>query len=190
MKATALERGGAAAGAALAELTARLAGDAAVDLPALSREITALLWGYSGLTGPAAVIGVGSLYYPCVIVDEAAPDHARLRAVTAAQSAAVAAETGVPIHLRPFFPGISDMSFLSGTDSPADLAALAANTPAWGSRIRFDYREIQALNLATINLGPWGCDYHQRTERVHMPYSFGVVPELIWRIVGELCAKD
>jgi arginine utilization protein RocB len=36
-----------------------------------------------------------------------------------------------------------------------------------------------------VNIGPWGRDYHRRTERVYMPYSFEVLPELIWRVVND-----
>ncbi len=186
LKALALRRGGAAAAAALAGLTAQLQDDPQVDLPQLSRRLTALLWSYSGLTGPAAVLGVAALYYPRVHLDGATPRQIRLRDAAVRQAAAVMQDTGVGIRTRPFFPGISDMSFLGGTEAPADLAVLAANTPAWGSRIRFDYAAAQALNLPAINVGPWGRDYHQRTERVNMPYSFGVVPELIWRIAGDV----
>ena len=113
----------------------------------------------------------------------------RQHEVAARQAAALGRETGAPIRLRAFFPGISDMSFLQGAESPAELAVMAANTPAWGSRICHDYAAIQALDLPAINVGPWGRDYHQRTERVYMPYAFGVVPELIWRIVHDLLSS-
>jgi arginine utilization protein RocB len=186
LKALALRRGGPATETALADLTARLQDDPQVDLPQLSRRLTELLWGYSGLTGPAAVLGVAALYYPRVHLDGATPRQTRLREAAVRQAAAVTRVTGVGIRPRPFFPGISDMSFLGGTEASADLAVLAANTPAWGSRIRFDYAAAQALDLPAINVGPWGRDYHQRTERVNVPYSFGIVPELIWRIAGDL----
>jgi len=63
---------------------------------------------------------------------------------------------------------------------------MEANTPTWRTRIRHDYQAIQVLDLPAINVGPWGRDYHQRTERVYMPYAFSGVPELIWRIVDDL----
>ena len=31
-----------------------------------------------------------------------------------------------------------------------------------------------------VNIGPWGRDYHQKWERVHMPYAFDVLPDLIY----------
>ena len=82
------------------------------------------------------------------------------------------------------------MSFLACNDSPEDIAMMASNTPAWGTRIRYDYGVLQTLDLPTINIGPWGRDYHQRTERVYTPYAFGEVPELIWRIVTDLLSES
>jgi arginine utilization protein RocB len=104
----------------------------------------------------------------------------------ARQAADFTRDTGIPIRMRPFFPGISDMSFLGCAESQEDLAVMAANTPAWGTRIRYDYGALRRLDLPAINIGPWGRDYHQRTERVHTPYAFSGVPELLWRIVDYL----
>jgi arginine utilization protein RocB len=44
--------------------------------------------------------------------------------------------------------------------------------------------------VPVINVGPWGRDYHQRLERIYMPYSFGVMPELVWRIAGDLLGES
>ncbi len=182
----ALRHGGTDAAEAVARITEQLAADPTIDVPEWSRRVTDLLWHWSGLAGPAAVIGFASLYYPRVLLNHHAPAPARLRAIAEHEAAAVAQASGMSIRLRPFFPAISDMSFLGGADTPADLEAMTLNTPPWGTRVRFPYEAAQALNLPTINVGPWGRDYHQRTERVNMPYSFAVLPELVWRIAGNL----
>lgn len=186
----ALQQGGASAEHDLTNLTTQLVNDDAIDLPEYSRRITELVWRWSGLSGPAAVLGFAALYYPRVQVGHQEPAHARLREVVTRQVATVAKISGVSIRTRPFFPAISDMSFLGGDDTPDDLATMALNTPPWGTRVHFDFQSAQALNLPTINIGPWGRDYHQRTERVHMPYSFGVLPELIWHVVQDLLVSS
>jgi len=186
----ALDRGGSEAERALAELTTRLEEDRSIDIPLFCRRLTEVLWGYSGLAGPAAVVGMAMLAYPCVSVGETNARHVRLREAVIRQAEALSRETGEAIRLRPFFPGISDMSFLGGADTREGLNIMAANTPAWGSRIRFDYGVVRALDLPVINVGPWGRDHHQRLERVYMPYSFGVLPELLWRIAEELLAAE
>jgi arginine utilization protein RocB len=186
LKARALEQGGERAAEALSRTVADVQKDPGVDLRAYSRRLIEALWPFAGLAGPAAVVSVASLYYPRVHISQAGEKGARLQAAVERHAAAVAAASGCSIRVRPFFPGISDMSFLGCADSPEDLAALAGNTPAWGSRLRHDYRAVQPLGIPVVNLGPWGRDYHQRTERVNMPYSFQVVPELLWRVATDL----
>jgi arginine utilization protein RocB len=174
----------------IAALTATLAADPGIDLPEFSRRIVELCWSHSGLSGPAAVVSFGSLYYPPAHVTGSNKRQARLRQAVLKHTPAVAEASGTTIGIQPFFPGISDMSFLGGTPTPEEVAVMAANTPAYGTRIRFDYTVMGALDLPTINVGPWGRDYHQRTERVNMPYSFGIVPELIWRIANDVLGQE
>lgn len=190
LRALALERGGPAATEAVHALASRLENDPAVDIPTFSRRVIELLWAASGLTGPAAVIAFASLYYPPVHVNKTSPRQLRLHACVERQATAFTRDTAVPIRLRQFFPGISDMSFLGCVEPPGELAVMANNTPAWGTRIRYDYGVLQTLDLPTINIGPWGRDYHQRTERVYTPYAFAEVPELIWRIVADLLVNS
>ena len=75
----ALERGGAATAEALHALTSRLEQDPDVNIPQFSRRVIELLWAASGLSGPAAVLALASLYYPPVHVDRSSPRHVRLR---------------------------------------------------------------------------------------------------------------
>jgi arginine utilization protein RocB len=190
LKRLALDRGGVAVEMELARLTESLRDDLSVDLPLYCQRVTELLWRHSGLTGPAAVVGFASLYYPRVLVGDAPGRHAQLRAAAERQAAALAQAAGVSIRLRPFFPGISDMSFLGCADAAEELVVVSENTPAWGTRLRFDYSSARELDVPVINVGPWGRDYHQRLERVYMPYSFGVMPELVWRIASDLLGES
>jgi arginine utilization protein RocB len=175
------------AGERLEALAARLSADAGLDTIALTRRLLEALVLESGLEGPAAVVGFAALPYPRVALGDGPADQ-RLRAIVGRHAAGVGAELGQPIRLRPFFPGISDMSFLGGRDDEASLEALAASTPAWGTRLRFDYGIAARLRIPAVNIGPWGRDYHQRTERLHAPYAFEVLPELLWRVAQGVLA--
>jgi arginine utilization protein RocB len=186
LKQQAVQHSGSAVEQLLLELNAQLRVDKKLTLPQLSLSITNLLWSLSGLTGPAAVIGLAGLYYPPILLQDTSSRHLRVKETVARQAALITQTKGCSIRLRPFFPGISDMSFMGNAGSAEDIAAITNNTPSWGSRIQFDFSVGQKLDLPTINIGPWGRDYHQRTERVNMPYSFDVVPELIWRVVDDL----
>lgn len=78
------------------------------------------------------------------------------------------------------------MSFLGSAMPSENFSVMSNNTPAWGTRVKFDYSLARTLDLPVINIGPWGRDYDQRTERVNMLYSFELVPELVWRITRDL----
>ena len=182
----ALERGGQAAHHALEALHAALQNDPTLDLPAYSLAMTRLAWQWSGLSGPAAVVGVAGVVYRGVALDPAAPTHQRLREVAEREAARLMHETGVALCIRPMYPGISDMSFLGSRESQAELALLTENTPTWERRWRYDAAALQTLNLPMLNIGPWGRDYHQRNERLFMPYAFATLPELLWRIATRL----
>ncbi|HYF77062.1 MAG TPA: M20/M25/M40 family metallo-hydrolase [Symbiobacteriaceae bacterium] len=146
-----------------------------------ARAVTGELAGLSELDGPAAVIGFGSIYYPRTHLT-VHPQGQRFWQMLKEEAEKIAAETGRSYSLRPFFSGISDMSFLAGHDDAADLALVERNTPAFRAN-KVDYQRMQQVTLPAVNIGPWGRDYHQPLERVHMHDTFEVLPELLWRIV-------
>jgi arginine utilization protein RocB len=88
---------------------------------------------------------------------------------------------GKSLRVRPYFPGISDMSFLSPADS-AEQRAFVMDKSALGN----DEQGLpfQPLECPVLNVGPWGRDYHQAGERVHREYSFVELPELVWRLTA------
>lgn len=160
--------------AALLESLAQQLAAEGRSLPEQCRQLTEAAWRHSGLRGPAVVIGLGSLPYPAVsLADD--PHSARLRLALEAAREKVCSRTGQSIRIEPFFQGISDMSFL-GQANVADVPFIAANTPAWNHGVRWSG---QVCNLPTINIGPWGRDYHTPLERLHTPYAFDVLPRLV-----------
>jgi len=178
--------GGSGALEQLAAIERPLAAGAGLDAPSLCLRLVEAAWKASGLSGPAAVVCFASLAYAPARVDGTGERAVRFRQAVERQVQAVSRLAGTPITVRPFFPGISDISFFSGHMSAGEIEVLSANSPAWESRTGFDYRRLAGLDLPAANIGPWGRDYHQRTERIHAPYSFQVLPELLWQIAGDL----
>ena len=163
-----------------AEHAGLLAARADLDLPTRCRLLTELAWDASGLDGPAIVLGFASMPYPAVNLPatvEGAALEGRIRAVTAA----VAGRHGVSITPVRHLPVIVDMSFLGVVDAE-DLRGVAANTPVWGSSIKWDLARPPTPAIPMLNVGPWGRDYHHWLERVHGPYAFGVLPDLVREI--------
>lgn len=163
--------------AGAAQALDKLAADAAAaghSLPDQNRLLTEAAWRMSGRRGPAVVLGFGSLPYPPVILSDA-PKARRFRAAIDAARARAAEKSGAPIGVISFFPGISDVSFLGEADA-GGVETMRANTPAWDSGVRWSG---VVGGVPTVNIGPWGRDYHTPLERMHMPYTFGVLPALL-----------
>lgn len=129
------------------------------------------------LEGPAAVIGLAPPYYPRAAF---LPGEASLEAIIAEEARRLASEIGESISLRPFFPGISDMSYLSPADTPQARLEASAECPLGIDAPPLGFR------CPTINVGPWGREYHQRLERLYAPYAFTILPEFLERLVRRL----
>ncbi|WP_051085767.1 M20/M25/M40 family metallo-hydrolase [Neomegalonema perideroedes] len=161
-----------------AAYAAEEAGSAGVDNPlAVSRRLTAWLVDRARLSGPAVVVGFAGLHYPATGLDPADPDHQALRRAVEAARAELCAAPDRSLVWKPYFQGISDMSFLGQAASGGEV--VRANTPI--SRL-IDLPPAEALRFPAVNIGPWGREFHQRLERVHAPYAFAALPELVSRL--------
>lgn len=178
-------------GALLAEVSARdpgvaahleqvAAASAGADLPERCRRLTAALWQRSGRLGPAVVLGLGSIPYMATEVG----DPALLRLLRDFLAEAPARH-GTALAETPYFAGISDMSFFGQADDRV-LAALAAETPAWAQAVRLAPGAL--AQVPTVNLGPWGRDYHNPLERAHAGYLFRQLPALLEDLTRRLLA--
>ena len=137
------------------------------------------MWRLSGRSGPAIVVGFAST--PYLPVSLSPSDGARrLEAV----ARAIAAEADESVGIRAFFPAISDVSFFGEADE-AGLLAIGANTPVWRSALNWPEAAAVA-GIPTLNMGPWGRDYHTRLERLHIGYAFGTLPKMLAALTRRL----
>jgi arginine utilization protein RocB len=176
----------ATAGAALVQQAKTEAAARGLDLPLQSALITRAAWAASGRRGAAVVLGCGSLPYPTVrLTGDDQPAARRLRAAIDDARATMAA-AGSDIGIAAMFPGISDMSFLGEGDAEGTVR-IAEETPAWDQGVRWNRR---VAGIPTVNIGPWGRDYHTPLERVHTGYAFDVLPRLLTLVVGGVLAPE
>ncbi len=137
-----------------------------LDLPERAKLLTQYVWSLSGLAGPAVVMGFGSIPYPAVSLKDE-----KLREVI---TKAVAAHG---LGTVDYFPGISDMSFVG--QATGDFAAVGENTPIWGTSFVLH----EPAGYPSINIGPWGRDYHHWLERLHAPYAFETLPKVLLSVI-------
>lgn len=171
--------------AAIAQLEVDLAG---LDNPLeLSRRLTLALADAARITGPAVIVGFAGLHYPPTRLDPSQPRDGALRRAIEAGRTALADEPGAATVWRPYFQGISDMSFFGQTASRGNDALVADNTPA--ARL-IDRAGKDALAYPVVNIGPWGREFHQRLERVHAPYAFDVLPRFLAVVTDTLLGDE
>jgi arginine utilization protein RocB len=178
------ERGGDAALARIATLDHSLSGG--TDPLKVSREIVAAAATEAGIEGPAVIIGFGSLNYPLVHLEQAGEAGDAIRDRLERVMKAAASRHATSIKFRQIFAGISDMSFFGHRPDAGETGLLTANTP---SSAFADEAPAGLLSFPTVNIGPWGRDYHQKWERVHAPYTFGVLPDLVFE-AAMACLED
>lgn len=85
----------------------------------------------------------------------------------------------VDITRQHYFPGLSDLSFLKLNEDPKTLHLLTSNMPLYGKGYYMPIQEMMELNIPVLNVGPFGKDAHKWTERLHLPLSFSVFPDLL-----------
>ncbi|MCA1056564.1 M20/M25/M40 family metallo-hydrolase [Rossellomorea aquimaris] len=98
----------------------------------------------------------------------------------------ISEETGEEFVMKRFFPYLADGSFLSLHEEDEDIEVIKKNLPLIDELYPVPIDHIRKLNIPSINIGVYGKDGHQWTERVYKPYTFSVLPVIIQRVTGEL----
>ncbi|WP_275783353.1 M20/M25/M40 family metallo-hydrolase [Pararhizobium gei] len=175
LHAQALLNGGAAAAERLAAVQQSLAD--AEDPMAITRQIVTATLAEAGLEGPLVVVGFSTLHYPRVHIGSLGHAGEVFGTTIVSASQRCAEKHATSIRAKQFFAGISDMSFFGHRPEADETELLAANTPCASF---IDRAQGEALSFPVVNIGPWGRDYHQKWERVHMDYTFNVLPDVIY----------
>lgn len=133
---------------------------------------------------PVIILYYSPPYYPHIYVNG---KNDKERVLLESVSHAVKDQNqGYKIINKKFYPYISDLSFVSAPQDQEVLNTLTLNMPAFGSKYRLPIKEMQKLNLPVVNIGPFGKDAHQYTERIEKKYSFQVAPKFVYETVKNL----
>lgn len=144
------------------------------------------LWQAHPHPTPAIIVFFASVYYPRQILDRERPlDAVLYEALQRAAATCAELLREVQLEQRFFYPYISDASFIGISDTEEEFAAYSANFPAFGRLHHLDTALLQELSMPVINIGPYGFDAHQMTERLDVEYSMRTVPNLIRETILE-----
>lgn len=167
----------------IADLKAELLQDSSVDERLFGQKIVEEVHGMWSCKDPVVILYYSPPYYPHNYVRGNTKKEAKL--LDAIEHVTRKHEGRYKIVSRKFYPYISDLSFAS---APGDdrILALESNMPAYGSRYILPIHEMQKLALPVVNIGPYGKDSHQFTERIDQEYSFKVTPSLVYDTITQL----
>lgn len=90
---------------------------------------------------------------------------------------------GISYRMMKFFPSLSDSSYLKIDDDEESVDMLVKNFPGFDELYPLPLSDIRNLDIPAINYGCYGKDAHKWTERVNIPYTFEILPELIKRTI-------
>ena len=90
---------------------------------------------------------------------------------------------------EPFYLGISDLSYVT-RGSQDDSRILKENMPLWDHRIySIAFEILNNYHLDILNIGPWGKDLHQPSERVYIPDVDETIPKIYEELIESFNAK-
>ena len=160
-----------------------------MELRELSLKIVQKVFGKDEAHDPTVVIFFAPPYCPHNYVKGETERDKELLAILQHQLEKTSELTGETFELKRFFPFLSDSSYLSLHAADGEIARLTDNFPGWGHAYHVPIQQIRKLNIPAINMGVYGMDGHQMTERVYKPYSFRVLPDLIYNTVRHILCR-
>lgn len=130
---------------------------------------------------PATVLLFAPPYYPAVNTSD---DPLIVELVELMKQSAKSFDNKVDqIH---YFNGICDLSYVNYTDDSKGWAAFESNTPVWGDTYSIPFEDMAQLTGPVLNVGPFGKDAHQKTERLHVDSAFIEMPVMLETLIKSL----
>lgn len=126
---------------------------------------------------PVVVVFYSPPYYPHIYVEGKSPLEEKL--LNVAKQVIEETDSNYDIEMKKFYPYISDLSYAAAPKEEDAIDSLKNNMPGFGTKYNLPIEDMQQLNLPVVNIGPFGKDAHQFTERLEKDYSFNVAPKLV-----------
>ncbi|HIU26760.1 MAG TPA: M20/M25/M40 family metallo-hydrolase [Candidatus Fimisoma avicola] len=128
---------------------------------------------------PVLIVYLTPPYYPHIYVEGTSPKEKVL--IDAVNYAVTTTKSDYKLMQKKFLPCISDLSYAAAPKEPQAIEALKQNMPGFGVIYDLPIEEMQELDLPVADIGAYGKDAHQFTERVETVYSYEVLPEILYK---------
>ncbi|MGM9613503.1 MAG: M20/M25/M40 family metallo-hydrolase [Butyricicoccus sp.] len=173
---------------ALIEQTLHASMAAGEDMRVSSLRIVEKLSEVSGIKTPTVVVFFATPFCPHNTLKSEVPEEWAVYEQVERIAAEFGAESGETMKMQQFFPSLTDSSYLKIDDDAASIAVLQSNFPGYETLYPVPLATAKALNIPAVNYGVWGKDCHKWTERIHIPYSFGKLPDFILKTIDTIFA--
>ena len=88
-----------------------------------------------------------------------------------------------------YFNGLCDLSYVQYNDDANGWEAFERNTPVWGDIYSVPFADMLQLQAPVLNVGPFGKDAHQLTERHHIESAFIHTPAMLDSLIKSMIKK-
>ncbi|MGE7878448.1 M20/M25/M40 family metallo-hydrolase [Peribacillus muralis] len=130
---------------------------------------------------PAIVLLFAPPYYPAV---NTSSDPLIIESIKLLKETAKSFKEEVSqVH---YFNGLCDLSYVQYKDDSDGWTSFEKNTPVWGDSYSIPFDDMLQLQAPVLNVGPFGKDAHQRTERLHMDSAFIQTPFMLERLIKSM----
>ncbi|WP_102027115.1 M20/M25/M40 family metallo-hydrolase [Salirhabdus sp. Marseille-P4669] len=127
---------------------------------------------------PMIVLFYSPPFYPAV----SSNNHPLIQQVTNDIQHYVKEDMHLHLQKVQFFPGLSDLSFIGPKTSTEGIDLLQQNMPL--DEKGYILRDVDnPITVPILNIGPYGKDAHQWTERLELTYSFETLPTILRRTI-------
>ena len=90
----------------------------------------------------------------------------------------------VKIEKEDFFMGICDLCY-TGV-KPVDMENISNNILGLNKNYTFPIESLKKIDIPSVVFGGFGKDFHKYTERLNIPYSLEILPELYEHLIFKL----
>lgn len=134
---------------------------------------------------PSIIIGFAPPYYPNKHLMEEKPDDLILLKIVDDILKYAKESFNTDIEKDHYYMALCDLSYTGITDKKG-LNTIASNILGINKSYNLPVDELSKLDIPSIAFGGFGKDFHKFSERLNIPYSFEVVPNLYEKAIYDL----
>ena len=135
---------------------------------------------------PLIVAGFLPPYYPSVSHRDRPEFDTMIRSLATYLANRARVLWGQEYELESYFTGISDLSYSSILDARGVETLIRSEMPLYGDAYSIPFERIAEISMPCVNIGPWGKDFHKKTERVSREDLTERTPVLLAEAVAEV----